>query len=46
MSKPDTDEAEKNPVGTLILMLVLAAVFLAGWGFMYFSMFMAHGPVN
>ncbi|MEN8130004.1 MAG: hypothetical protein ABFS45_07370 [Pseudomonadota bacterium] len=37
---------EMPPKGTWALMLLLAAALLGGWLWMYFGMFLAHGPVN
>ena len=34
------------PVGTLVLMLLVGALIFAGWAFMFFGMFLEHGPVN
>jgi hypothetical protein len=46
-----TPEEEKRileslPVGTFALMLLLGAVMFAGWAFMFFGMFLEHGPIN
>lgn len=38
--------AEGAPKGTFALMLLLAAVFAAGWSLLYFGRFLLHGPVN
>jgi hypothetical protein len=50
MSQLTPEEEQKildsSPVGTFALMLVFAALMLAGWGFMFFYMFLQHGPVN
>lgn len=50
MSELTPEEEDKAlhgaPIGTLALMLVFAALFMGGWLFMYFAMFLAHGPVN
>ena len=44
------EEEEKilhcKPVGTFALLLLFAALMVAGWGFMFFYMFLQHGPVN
>ena len=37
---------DSSPVGTFALLLVFAALMLAGWGYMFFYMFLEHGPVN
>jgi hypothetical protein len=34
------------PTGTLVLMLLVGALIFAGWAFMFFGMFLEHGPVN
>ena len=34
------------PTGTFALMLLVGALILAGWAYMFFSMFLEHGPVN
>ena len=34
------------PVGTFALMLLLGAVMFAGWAYMFFGMFLKHGPIN
>lgn len=50
MSRVSPEEEKKilesSPVGTFALMLVLAAAMAAGWAYMYFSMFLKHGPVS
>lgn len=44
---PAEEEAIKDaPKGTYALMLVLAAALAAGWAFMFFFMFLKHGPVS
>ncbi len=45
---PEEEQAilHSKPVGTFALLLVFAALMLAGWGFMFFYMFLQHGPVN
>jgi hypothetical protein len=30
----------------LVLMLLVGALIFAGWAFMFFGMFLEHGPVN
>ncbi len=37
---------EDAPKGTFALMLVLAAMFVAGWAYLYFGRFLVHGPVS
>ena len=37
---------ESAPRGTMTLMLILAICTMAGWLYMYFGMFLTHGPVN
>ena len=34
------------PWGTFALMLLVGALLLGGWAFMFFSRFLPHGPVN
>jgi hypothetical protein len=34
------------PMGTFALMLLVGALLFAGWAFMFFNMFLPHGPVN
>ena len=34
------------PWGTFALMLLIGALMFAGWAFMFFGMFLEHGPVN
>jgi hypothetical protein len=46
-----TPEEERNvlqssPKGTFTLLLVFAALMVAGWAFLFFYRFLAHGPVN
>jgi hypothetical protein len=46
-----TPEEEKKildspPIGTFALMLLLGAVMFAGWLYMFFGMFLEHGPIN
>lgn len=48
----DLSEAEQQeilnsaPRGTWALLLGMAVLFSLGWGFFYFGMFLAHGPVH
>jgi hypothetical protein len=37
---------DSKPVGTFALLLAFAILLLAGWGFMFFYLFLQHGPVN
>ena len=46
-----TPEEEKEllkgcPKGTFTLMLLLGLCMSAGWAYMYFGMFLKHGPVS
>jgi len=46
-----TPEEEKKildspPKGTFALMLLVGALIFAGWAYMFFYMFLEHGPVN
>ena len=44
---PEEKEAIKDaPKGTYALMLVTAAAITAGWLYMFFFMFLKHGPVS
>jgi hypothetical protein len=44
---PEEQEAIKDaPKGTFALMLLLAFGLAAGWAYMFFFMFMQHGPVS
>ena len=44
---PQEQEAIKDaPKGTYALMLLLAVLLAAGWAFMFFYMFLKHGPVS
>mgnify|MGYP001813672591 CR=1 FL=1 len=49
MSNLSTEQQEAikdAPKGTYALMLLLAAALALGWAFMFFYMFLKHGPVN
>ena len=49
MSNLSTEQQEAikdAPKGTYVLMLLLAAALALGWAFMFFYMFLKHGPVN
>jgi hypothetical protein len=44
---PQEQEAIKDaPKGTYALMLLAGALMAAGWVYMFFFMFLQHGPVN
>ena len=44
---PEEQEAIKDaPKGTYALMMLLAAFMMAGWAFMFFFMFLKHGPIS
>ena len=44
---PEQLEAIKDaPKGTFALMLLLMAFMAAGWIFMFFFMFLKHGPIS
>lgn len=44
---PEQQEAVKEaPKGTFALMLLVAVAMGAGWAYMFFSMFLQHGPVK
>ena len=44
---PQEQEAIKDaPTGPYALMLVLSASMTAGWVYMFFFMFLKHGPVS
>lgn len=38
--------AQGAPKGTFALMFLLALFMAAGWAFMFFYQFLAHGPVH
>lgn len=49
MSQLTTEEQEAikdAPKGTYALMLALAILMTAGWAYMFFFMFMKHGPIS
>jgi len=50
MNKVTSEEEEKilqgAPKGTYALLVAFAAIFMGGWLYMFFYMFLAHGPVN
>lgn len=37
---------ESSPRGTMTLLIIFAVAMLLGWLYMYFGMFLTHGPVN
>jgi hypothetical protein len=44
---PEEKAAIKDaPKGTYALMMLVAVFMVAGWAFMFFFMFLQHGPVN
>ena len=50
MSQLTPEEEEKilasPPKGTFALMLLVGALIFAGWAYMFFFMFLEHGPVK
>ena len=34
------------PVGTWVLLLIFAVVALASWAWLFFAVFLSHGPVS
>jgi hypothetical protein len=49
-NEPTPDEEQRilnsPPTGTFALMLLVGALIVAGWAYMFFFMFLEHGPVN
>ena len=44
---PEEQEAIKDaPKGTFALMILLAVALAGGWAYMFFFMFVQHGPVS
>jgi len=45
---PEEEEKIRNsaPRATFVLMLLMGALLLAGWAYMFFMMFLEHGPVS
>ena len=44
---PEQEEAIKDaPKGTFALMLLIGVLIAAGWVFMFFFMFLKHGPLS
>lgn len=37
---------ESSPRGTMFLLVVFGIATILGWLYMYFGMFLTHGPVN
>ena len=50
MGEPNPDEEKKilesSPRGTMTLLVIFAIASTLGWLYMYFGMFMTHGPVT
>jgi len=50
MGDPTSEEEKKilesPPKGTFSLMVIFAIALMLGWSYMYFGMFLTHGPVN
>ena len=50
MSDSSSDEEKKilesSPKGTMTLLVIFAIATMLGWLYMYFGMFLTHGPVN
>lgn len=50
MNKPTPDEEQRilnsPPTGTFALMLLVGALIVAGWAYMFFFMFLEHGAVS
>lgn len=50
MNKLSPEEEKKilqsSPRGTLVLLVVFGIATLLAWLYMYFGMFLSHGPVN
>jgi len=45
---PEEEEKIRNsaPRATFVLMLLMGALLLAGWAYMFFMMFLENGPVS
>ncbi len=45
---PDEEKKilESAPKGTMTLLIIFGIAMLLGWMYMYFGMFLTHGPVN
>ena len=37
---------DSPPRGTFALMLLVGVLMFAGWAYMFFGMFLEHGPIN
>ena len=46
LSDEEQQAIKDAPKGTYALMLLLAVALAGGWAFMFFFMFLTHGPVN
>ena len=50
MNQLSTEEEKKilnsPPLGTFALMLLIGALMFAGWLYMFFGMFLEHGPIS
>lgn len=46
LSQEEQDAIKDAPKGTYALMLLLAVSLAGGWAFMFFLVFLTHGPVN
>jgi len=47
LTREEEEEILKSaPRGTFALMLLLGVLLLAGWAYMFFAMFVEHGPVS
>jgi hypothetical protein len=46
LSQEEQEAIKDAPKGTYALMILLAISLAAGWAFMFFLMFLTHGPVN
>jgi hypothetical protein len=46
LSAEEQQAIKDAPKGTFALMMLLAVAMVAGWAFMFFFMFLQHGPVS
>ena len=46
LSQEQQEAIKDAPKGTFALMMALAVLLAGGWAFMFFLMFLTHGPVN
>jgi hypothetical protein len=46
LSAEEQQAIKDAPKGTFALMMLLAVAMAAGWAFMFFFMFLQHGPVS